>query len=119
MGDTCRVLLLEDHVDFRVGLSLLLKHRGITVCQAGTVAQALAQLEGQEAAILDMMLPDGSGMDVLARIRREKRPMRVAMLTALSDVDRVALAGGADAFFVKPIFSERLEALLAWATNRA
>lgn len=114
MAGECRVLLLEDHEASRLAMNLLFRRAGLTVCVAETVAEAFGKMDGQDVAVLDMNLPDGSGLDVLARIRADGRPMRVAMLTAVTDARELALQSGANAFFAKPLTSERLNSLVEW-----
>lgn len=74
-----------------------------------TVAEALAALEEgaqnprYDLALLDMHLPDGSGLEVLARIRHRKMPLAVVVLTGSGDEESVlaALRAGADEYLAK------------------
>ncbi|MDB5329177.1 MAG: two component transcriptional regulator, winged helix family protein [Phycisphaerales bacterium] len=109
--------MVEDYEFIRTALCVLLERSGLEVCQAGTVAQALAMLDGQDVAIPDLTLPDGSGLQVLDRIRSEGRPMRVAVLTAIAESKALALAKGADVFFSKPLLFEHIELLLDWVNG--
>lgn len=119
MDKTRKVLLLEDHEESRVALSSFLQKDGLTVDQAGSIREAIAKLDRQDAVILDINVPDGNGLELLAHIRREKPHLRVAMLTALTDARKVALASGAEAFFTKPLSSEGLNSLREWAKGKA
>lgn len=110
----CRVLILEDHRPSLSGLDLTLRIHGFSTCPCATMAEAMAKLDGQEIALLDLMLPDGSGLEVLRRIRDEGRPTRVAIVSA-QDVPADELrAQGCDAVFPKPLTSNRLDALIRW-----
>jgi len=122
-----RVLLLEDDPETARTLCEGLGARGYEVAHACDVASA-ARLLGDasvDAAILDLMVPGGNGLDVLDEIRRCGRGTPVLILTARETVeDRVGgLERGADDYLVKPFaFAEllaRLRALLRRSTIRA
>lgn len=112
------LLLVED--DAILGKSL---HRGLTEagypCQWSRAGQeALSQMAGGkfDVVILDLMLPDISGLDVLRKMRDTEDSTPVLVLTALGSVDsRVAgLNAGADDYLVKPFaFAELVARLLA------
>ncbi len=107
------VLLLEDDRLIRVGLARLLEACGYVVTVAEGVADCLLRLDGQDMALLDLMLPDGSGTTVLTEIRRRGMRTRVALLTAAvgAPVDLAVSAHRPDGFFPKPI---DVDALLRW-----
>jgi two-component system response regulator TctD len=86
----CRVLIVEDNQTARDALVQLLKQLGYHTDAAGTVAEGLAQLNGQQCAILDVNLPDGLGTAILKRIRTESRPIRVAVATGTTDDELMA-----------------------------
>ncbi len=113
-----RLLLLEDDAETARTLSEGLRARDYDVAHAADVAAAGRLLaEGPiDAAILDLMVPGGSGLDVLSEIRRTSRGTPVLILTARDGVDdRVAgLEQGADDYLVKPFaFAELLARLRA------
>src|SRR5690606_24826505 len=68
---SARVLLVEDHPDTRLVLTMVLKRLGCTVTAAGTVADAIAAGERQQFDLLisDIGLPDGSGIDIMKRLK--------------------------------------------------
>lgn len=109
----CSILIVEDDQKTRDALMLILSRLGYHAVGAGTVAEGLAQLDGQHGAILDLNLPDGLGTVILHRIRSENRPMRVAIASATSDDDLWSEAknGGADILLRKPF---DVNMLLAW-----
>lgn len=80
--------------------------------EAGSVAEALAQFNGESpaAVLLDIDLPDGSGLDVLRQIKQERPESIVIMITGNVQVDNIisALRGGAYDFIGKPISLEEL-----------
>lgn len=82
--------------------------------EAGTVAQALAKLTDQpQWVLLDLMLPDGCGSEVLARINAEQLPADVIVITGCVGprLERVR-AMGATQIFLKPVDVDRLISLL-------
>jgi DNA-binding NtrC family response regulator len=80
--------------------------------EAGTVAEAIIQFNGESpaAVLLDIDLPDGSGLDVLRQIKQEQPESIVIMITGNVQVDNTisALRGGAYDFIGKPISLEEL-----------
>ena len=113
-----RVLLLEDDAETAGVVSRGLRERGYGVEVAGDVPSALALLaKGSfEVAVLDIMVPGGSGYDVLAELRRRTPHVAALILTARDAVEeRVdGLERGADDYLVKPFaFAELLARLRA------
>ncbi|HET9392456.1 MAG TPA: response regulator transcription factor [Candidatus Rubrimentiphilum sp.] len=104
-----RILIVDDEAQIGEVLSAYLQQESFEVVVCQTVATALAELERQrpDMMILDITLPDGSGLDILRRGVKSHR-IPTIMLTARSDeVDRVVgLELGADDYIVKP-FSPR------------
>ena len=102
----CTVMVVEDDPSSRNALILLLKHFGFPGVAAGSVSSAMSQLATEPAVmILDLMLPDGNGSEVLEHIRRAGLPIRVAVVTGTADwrsmIDETRLRP--DAVFVKPL----------------
>jgi signal transduction histidine kinase len=119
-----RVLVVEDNAD--MGLLLVRSLGGAYRVEHVTrVADALALLrEDPPTAVLsDVMLPDGTGYDVLAAIRgrRELDRMPVVLVSALGEVDeRVrGLTAGADDYVAKPFAPEELKSRVSAAIERA
>jgi DNA-binding response OmpR family regulator len=120
------VLLLEDDVATADAVRAGLERSGFTVTWAANAADALHSVAdaGFKAAILDVMVPHGSGYDVLRRLRAQDGDVPILMLTARDRVaDRVdGLERGADDYLVKPFaFAEllaRLRALLRRPARR-
>ncbi len=109
-----RILLLEDDRETAEALAQGLAKEGHEVALAGDVASARALLgEGRfDAAVLDVMVPGGSGYDVLAALRACEPRVPTLLLTARSAVeDRVeGLDRGADDYLVKPFSFPELAA---------
>lgn len=123
-----KILILEDEDSIRKLVAVSLGKAGYEVLECGTCAQALACAE-QHAdvaiALLDVMLPDGSGFDVCTQLRSKSAAMGIIMLTALSrESDKIrGFAGGADDYVPKPFslaeLTARVEALYRRVTGAA
>jgi DNA-binding response OmpR family regulator len=109
-----RILVVEDDPVLLDGLKVGLGLSGTTVDTVTTCADACAAIEAIrfDAVVLDLMLPDGSGLDVLASIRRSGDRTPVLLLTALDEVsDRIkGLDTGADDYLGKPFDLDELAA---------
>ena len=122
-----RILIVEDDDVLRDGLVVGLSLAGFTSEAVATRAAAEAALDagGFSGLVLDLMLPDGSGLDVLAWLRARGSTLPVLMLTARDrPQDRVAgLDGGADDYLGKPFdlqeLAARLRAILRRGEGRA
>jgi len=105
-----RLLIVDDEPQIREVLEAYLAREGFDVEAAGNVAEARASLEKRppDLVVLDVTLPDGSGLDVLGSLAKPGERVPTIMLTARSDeTDRVVgLELGADDYVTKP-FSPR------------
>lgn len=102
-------MLIEDYDDLRQAMAMLLKCQGHTVVEASTVAEGISRLNGQTIALLELALPDGSGIEVLQQIRKQDHHTRVAIITSAYDLDapRSLLVPG-DTIFSKPFDFDKL-----------
>jgi DNA-binding response OmpR family regulator len=111
-----RVLVVEDDSDIGAMLSRGLAAEGFTVRVATGASEALAAARDElpEAALLDIMLPDGSGFDICRRLREGGFAGPILFLSAKDEVqDRVeGLGQGADDYIVKPFLFDELVARL-------
>ncbi|MEJ2509007.1 MAG: response regulator [Gammaproteobacteria bacterium] len=112
-----RVLLIDDHALFRVGLQGLLERRGIGVVASAGSGQEGIQLVSElvpDIVLLDMRMPDMSGLEVLKALRKNGAGMPIVMLTTSDDErDLVeALRSGAQGYLLKDIDPEELVAVL-------
>ncbi|MCU0227869.1 MAG: sigma-54 dependent transcriptional regulator [Bryobacterales bacterium] len=107
-----RILVIDDEPDVREMLEFLLEEEGFLVESAPDATSGLAKLAARDydLLLLDLMLPDMSGMDVLKRIRKEDRELPVCMVTAhgSTSVAVEALKSGANDYFSKPFDNEKL-----------
>lgn len=113
-----RILLLEDDQVTSEAVTHGLEASGYSVTSVPDVVRAREALRRHvfDAAILDLMVPGGSGYDVLAALREESKGVAVLVLTARDSLeDRVeGLDRGADDYLVKPFaFTELLARLRA------
>ncbi|GLK73188.1 response regulator transcription factor [Ancylobacter dichloromethanicus] len=117
-----RILLVEDDPVLADGIRAGLALAGLTVDAVTNCADAQAALAGArfDALVLDLMLPDGSGLDVLAALRARRDATPVLLLTALDETtDRVrGLDGGADDYLGKPFDLDELAARLRALARR-
>lgn len=110
------VLVVEDNPDIAVSLQDLLAHDGYTVHTADTCAGALAELRARRfnAVLLDLTLPDGDGLDVLATVHRSDPQLPVIIVTASTATEKTvgSLTRGAFAYLTKPYHREELRQTL-------
>ncbi|MCI9444801.1 MAG: response regulator transcription factor [Oscillospiraceae bacterium] len=101
-----RILLLEDDAALGQGIRFALENNSIQVelCTALSQAQSILSSENFDLLILDVNLPDGSGLDLLRDVRRCHSSVPVILLTA-NDLETdivVGLESGADDYITKP-----------------
>lgn len=101
-----RILVIDDHTLFRVGLQGLLEHRGIEVVAAvgdGQEGLALAEQLRPDVVLLDMRMPGMDGLGVLRHLRQSGLKMPIAMLTTSSNEQDLveALRSGAQGYLIK------------------
>ena len=118
------LLLVEDDPRLQRVLRRLLeddRHVVEVAPDGATALELAAATDGIEAVILDVGLPDISGLEVAARLRKHGHELAILMLTARDTVnDRVAgLDAGADDYLVKPFAYEELSARLRALARRA
>lgn len=122
-GSPLRVLVVDDEVNIAELISMALRYEGWTVTTAhtGTKAIAAAKETQPDAVVLDMMLPDFDGLEVLRRMRGLDPDLPVVFLTAKDAVeDRIAgLTAGGDDYVTKPFSLEELVARLRGLMRRA
>jgi two-component system OmpR family response regulator len=117
------LLLVEDDERLAALTARLLRneHHVVDVTGRGQVAIEMAEADGIDAVILDVGLPDISGLEVARRLRADGLRVPILMLTARDSVrDRVGgLDAGADDYLVKPFAHEELAARLRALRRRS
>src|SRR4051812_44032241 len=117
-----RVLVVDDEPQILRALRIILRDAGFEVLQAGTVEEALdaAALRPPAAAIIDLVLPDGDGIEVTQSLRAWWK-MPIIVLSAVGEEEEKvrALQAGADDYVTKPFGPRELVARLQAALRRA
>jgi len=107
-----RILVVDDEIDIRESLDMLLTSENYAVDLAENATQGLHKFESgpYDLVLLDLMMPDRSGLDVLADIRERDKQTPVFMLTAYGSVEVAvrALKSGANDYFAKPWDNDKL-----------
>ncbi len=117
-----RILICDDEPQILRALRVILREAGYEVSTAGSLAEALALTarEPPDAAIVDLMLPDGSGIELCTELRSWSS-MPIVMLSALDEEEQkvAALRAGADDYMTKPFSARELLARLDAVFRRA
>lgn len=108
-----KILILEDEIGIRSFVSINLKREGYEVIEAGTGSEAIEKLNSEPniaVALLDIMLPDMSGVDICRYIRDKYKNMGIIMLTAKAQEDDKieGFVAGADDYMIKPFSIKEL-----------
>jgi two-component system, OmpR family, KDP operon response regulator KdpE len=117
-----RVLVCDDEPQILRALRVVLREAGYEVVPAETATEALdrAAVRPPDAAIIDLVLPDGDGIEVCRRLR-EWSQMPIIVLSAIGEEEQKvrALEAGADDYVTKPFGTRELVARLQAALRRA
>ena len=118
------ILILEDDKDLAEGISLALQEEGLSFYICATIAEAAAIMNTQkiDLYILDINLPDGSGLELCRKIRKGSRTPTVLLTAKDMELDIVTgLESGADDYITKPfslmVLRARIRALLRRTTG--
>ena len=113
-----RLLIVDDHEIVRQGLVALLDRREgfAVIAEAGTVVEAIEQARRHrpDIVVMDIRLPDGSGIEACREIREEMPTTRIVMLTSYPDEEAAlsAIVAGASGYLLKQIRARDLVAAL-------
>lgn len=114
-----KILVVDDEASIRETLEMFLAEKGHEVFKARTGQEGmdLMSRHAPDVVILDIRLPDISGLDVLSKIQKENGPCKVIMITAFHDMETTiqAMKRGAYDYVHKPLDAEEMERTL----NRA
>jgi len=123
MPSQTRVLIVDDHEVVREGLRALLRRRPelAVVGEADSVASAIAEASRCEpdVVVMDVRLPDGSGVEACREIRSKRPDVRVIMLTSYADDDAVlaSIMAGATGYLLKQTQGKTLVDAIERATR--
>jgi two-component system response regulator PilR (NtrC family) len=124
LGHKPRVLVVDDEAGLRDMLSILLKREGYDVSLASSfttgVESALGAPTPFDLVLTDLMMPDGSGLDVLSRAKSRSENTEVIVMTAYGDLETAidAMKRGAYDFVTKPFATSEIRALARKALER-
>ncbi len=111
-SDRGKILVIDDEEAIREGLEMLLLTEGYSVELAVNGTEGVHKLENRayDLVLLDLMMPDISGMEVLSEVRKRDRDTPIFMITAYGSVEAAvrALKLGANDYFSKPWDNEKL-----------
>jgi two-component system OmpR family response regulator len=123
MAPIPHILVVDDDQEIRRLLSRYLSDQGYRVSSAGSRRECDERLatEKFDLMVLDVLLPDGSGLDLCRQLRRAEKPLPVILVTALKeDVDRIiGLEIGADDYIGKPFNPRELLARIRAVLRRS
>ena len=122
MEQTASILIVDDYEGVRDNLSLIFGKMGYRTEMAGTAREAMEKARGRffNAALVDITLPDGTGVDVLASLKEMHPDMAVIMITGNATTESVvrALNEGASAYVAKPFDVDAVAATVREALGR-
>ena len=113
-SDKLRILIVDDHDIVRKGLAMLVSRQDdfSVVGEAGTVSEALkkARASAPDVVVMDIGLPDGSGIEACRDIRDDNPDIKVLILTSLSDEEAVvsSIIAGASGYLLKKAHSQEI-----------
>lgn len=122
MAHTPQILVVDDDPEIRKLLARYIEGQGLRVLLAASCAELRERLATHKVdlVVLDVMLPDGSGLDMCRKLRGERSTIPIILLTALKeDVDRIiGLEIGADDYLGKPFNPRELVARIRAVLRR-
>lgn len=106
MGETARILVVDDDEDIRKVLTTILEDEGYIVESVGTARRAIVKAGKQfyNLALIDVRLPDMEGIELLTRMKDTTPKMRKIIITGYPTLQNAveAVNRGADAYIIKP-----------------
>jgi DNA-binding response OmpR family regulator len=115
-----RILLVDDEPAIRESLAFALRRDGFDVSEAATLREARPLAEGSDLVILDLVLPDGNGLDFLRSLRSRSDVPVIVLTSRDEETDRVVgLEIGADDYVLKPFSPREVAARVRAVLRRA
>lgn len=112
MGETARILVVDDDENIRKVLTTILEDEGYSVEAVGTAGKAIAETARNfyNLALIDIRLPDLKGIELLTRMRDTTPRMRKIIITGYPTLQNAvdAVNRGADAYILKPFDIEKV-----------
>ncbi|NIO37340.1 response regulator [Candidatus Bathyarchaeota archaeon] len=112
MGETARILVVDDDENIRKVLTAILEDEGYTVDSVGTGRKAVARTRTTfyNIALIDIRLPDIEGIELLTKMRSTTPKMRKIVITGYPTLQNAveAVNQGADAYIIKPFNVKRV-----------
>jgi len=112
MSDSPPLLLIEDTPSLRMVYESILRHSGHGVHSVGTAAEGLSAFRrlGSSVVLLDLMLPDRDGLDLMREMLEQRPGANVIVITANGSINKAveAMRLGAHEFLVKPVDENRI-----------
>jgi len=106
MGETARILIVDDDEDIRKVLTTILEDEGYIVESVGTARKAIVKTGKKfyNLALIDVRLPDMEGIELLTRMKDATPKMRKIIITGYPTLQNAveAVNRGADAYIIKP-----------------
>lgn len=122
MRDTQKILIVDDEAPFRSALRRLLEQKyAVVEAETGTQGLQLAYREEPDLVLLDVALPDASGLELLSQFKEIRPSPTVVMITAYEQVKDVVIAikRGAFDYLVKPVDLDEFELTIQTALEHA
>jgi DNA-binding NtrC family response regulator len=117
-----RILVIEDHEESAEWLRAFLQHHEhqVRVLFDGTEAERVVEEQRPEIALVDLMLPDTDGLELMTRLRQKLPGLAIVVMTGHASVQKAveAMQGGALSFLEKPLDPARLLSVLQQAQRR-
>jgi len=113
-NDKLKILVVDNHDIVRKGLAMLISRQEdlFVVAEAGSVAEAMAKARESvpDVVVMDIRLPDGTGIEACREIRDKNSDVKVLMLTSYSDEEAVmgSIMAGASGYLLKGIHSQEI-----------
>jgi DNA-binding response OmpR family regulator len=114
------VLIVDDEPAIRESLAFALKRDGFQIAEAASLREAQQRIEGADLIVLDLVLPDGNGLEFLRSLRAQSDVPVIVLTSRDEETDRVVgLEMGADDYVLKPFSPREVTARVRAVLRRA